>query len=110
MSFAKETEKVIELAIKKEYEKCCDKYGEKYHSHHEGYAILLEEVEEVEEVFAKIKSNISYLWDLIKENSTDADKMLIIDKIEIHSINTIKELAQVGAVLKKIKNTLEVEE
>lgn len=109
MSFSEQTEKLTLDLIQAEYLNAVVNFGEKFNSLHEGYAVLLEEVEEVEEVFAKIKSNISYLWDLIKENSTDADKMLIIDKIEIHSINTIKELAQVGAVLMKIKNTLKGE-
>lgn len=47
MSFAKDTENIVELAIKKEYENACKLFGDKYNSLHEGYAILLEKVEEV---------------------------------------------------------------
>ncbi|MBQ5876657.1 MAG: hypothetical protein IIW71_11830 [Treponema sp.] len=47
MSFAADTEKLIEQLIQAEYKNACEKFGYKYNSLHEGYAVLLEEIEEV---------------------------------------------------------------
>lgn len=46
MSFNAETEKLVNDLIQAEYKNACEQYGEKYHSLHEGYALLKEEVEE----------------------------------------------------------------
>lgn len=104
MSFAKDTENVIELAIKKEYEKCCDKYGETYNSLHEGYAILLEEVEEAEQQIIYFKEILDQLWSQIKINQVFDYTM---SHLESSSKNAMLELAQVGAVLQKLQNTIQ---
>lgn len=107
MSFSPETEKLVEQLIQAEYLNACEIFGEKYNSLHEGYAVLLEEVEEV--LFEKVKLGINDIWYGIKKNngnmiSYNQEEMLFNVK------NAISELAQVGVVLMKIKNTLEVEE
>ena len=108
MSFAKETEKLVNDLIQAEYQNACEKFGEKYNSLHEGYAILKEEVEEVKEQTRKLRL-IKPVWNEIKNDNKNILYKLL-DLMEIGVICAIKELAQVGAVLMKIKNTLEVEE
>lgn len=110
MSFAAETDKIVNDLIQAEYENACEKFGEKYHSLHEGYAVLLEEQEEVENELNKLKSKYQTLWKGVKEpNTIDFD--FLLSGALTNTIDQIKELAQVGAVLMKIKNTIdEVEE
>jgi hypothetical protein len=108
MSFAPETGKLTEQLIQAEYLNAIINYGEKYHSLHEGYAVLKEEIEEVRDEYNSLLSNYHYLWENIKDN--DKDILSTIAEMQIDVIRQIKELAQVGAVLMKIRNTWEVEE
>lgn len=48
MSFSTKTGKLVNDLIQAEYNNACDNYGSSYNSLHEGYAILLEEIEESE--------------------------------------------------------------
>lgn len=109
MSFAAETEKLVEQLIQAEYLNAVVNFGEKYHSLHEGYAVLKEEIEEVRDEYNSLLSNYHYLWENIKDN--DEDILSTIAEMQIDVIRQMQELAQVGAVLMKIKNTIgEVEE
>lgn len=106
MSFAQKTEKLVQELIQAEYKNACDNFGEKYHSLHEGYAVLLEEVEEANEDMTRIKYSLEDFWKWIKQDTKINPKDIDI-VIEEYLKYCISELAQVGAVLMKIKNTLE---
>ena len=106
MSFAKETENIVNQLIQAEYENACEKFGDKYHSLHEGYAILLEEVEEAEKETKFLEKWLDNFWNSIRNNNSFDKKECIEEMIECVE-NAIKELAQCGAVIMKIKNTLE---
>lgn len=110
MSFAPETEKLANELIQAEYKNACEKFGDKYHSLHEGYAILLEEVEEARSEFDKLVINTERIWKEIKDfNNSIYDRNELIclyKKATDHTYDTISELAQVGAVFMKIKNTI----
>lgn len=111
MSFAPETEKLINELIQAEYKNAVVNYGEKYNSPHEAYAVLLEEIEEVESVMNCLKVEIEYIWKDIKKDSIYTKNFnSMIDKVFHLSKDAMKELAQVGAVSLKIKNCYEVEE
>lgn len=105
MSFASDSENLVNQLIQAEYENACNKWGNKYHSLHEGYAVLLEEIEETEREFLSLKSNLSRLWYNIKNND-DELVSFYQDVLENNTIQGLQELAQVGVVLMKIKNTL----
>lgn len=107
--FAPETDELVNELIQAEYKNACEKFGNKYNSLYEAYAILLEEVEESEKEFARIKTELSFLWANIK-NDKEQNMEFYLNVLPKYTKNAIKELAQVGAVLIKIKNTLEVEE
>lgn len=109
MSFSAETEKLVTDLIQAEYKNACEKFGKKYHSLHEGYAVLLEEVEEASEDMTRIKYSLEDFWKWIKQDTKINPKDIDI-VIEEYLEYCISELSQVGAVLMKIKNTLEVEE
>lgn len=109
MNFAPETEKLVNELIQAEYLNAVVNFGEKFNSLHEGYAVLLEEVEEANEDMTRIKYSLEDFWKWIKQdtkiNSKDIDIV-----IEEYLKYCISELAQVGAVLMKIKNTLQSKE
>lgn len=108
MSFSEQTEKLTLDLIQAEYLNAVVNFGEKFNSLHEGYAVLLEEVEEANEDMTRIKYSLEDFWKWIKQdtkiNSKDIDIV-----IEEYLKYCISELAQVGAVLMKIKNTLKGE-
>lgn len=97
--------KLVEQLIQTEYKNACKNYGDKYHSLHEGYAILLEEIEESENEFTRIKSTLSFLWVNIKYGKAQMIEQNL-DILQKYTQNAMKELAQVGAVLMKIENTI----
>lgn len=73
MAFAAETENLVEQLIQTEYKNACEQFGEKYNSLHEGYAVLLEEVEEVKIEVEKLSANLDILWRKIKSNDKDIE-------------------------------------
>lgn len=107
MSFSEQTEKLVNELIQAEYLNAVVNFGEKFHSLHEGYAVLLEEVEEAEQQFEMLcKTGVLLLWESTKTDDFDCAKLQL--NVMLHNTHSvIKELAQVGAVLMKIKNTLE---
>ena len=109
MAFNEQTERLTQDLIQAEYKNACKNYGEKFNSLHEGYAVLLEEVEEANEDMTRIKYSLEDFWKWIKQDTKINPKDIDI-VIEEYLKYCISELAQVGAVLMKIKNTLEVEE
>lgn len=104
MSFSPETEKLVNDLIQAEYENACKKWGEKYNSLHEGYAVLLEEVEEVTSEIADLDTWLKTLWRSVRGGDY-YEPIECVEKMKISVENAISELAQVGAVLTKNKNT-----
>ena len=109
MNFAPETEKLVNELIQAEYKNACENFGEKFNSLHEGYAVLLEEVEEANEDMTRIKYSLEDFWKWIKQDTKINPKDIDI-VIEEYLKYCISELAQVGADLIKIKNTLQSKE
>lgn len=110
MSFSPETGRLVKKLIEAEYKNACEKFGEKYSSLHEGYAVLKEKMDEERDEHSCFRSNYEYLWEEIKDKAKGN-----IETLSKRMLDTVFcqmcELAQVGAVLMKIKNTIgEVEE
>lgn len=109
MAFSEQTEKLVKELIQAEYKNACEKFGDKYHSLHEGYAILLEELEEAIEEVKELINNKKRIWYYLKDydpKSMDISLLQSIGFAEGCVENSMKELAQVGAVLMKIDNTI----
>lgn len=109
MSFAQETEKLVNELIQAEYKNACEQHGETYHSLHEGYAVLKEEIEEAVEAIKSLVAFKKQIWYYLKKgihnNGICFEQSVCFAENDVE--HAIKELAQVGAVLQKIKNTLE---
>ena len=58
----------INKAVITETENAKKNYGERYNSKHEGYAVLLEEVQEAADDLEQLNKDLAYLWALIKNN------------------------------------------
>lgn len=106
MAFSKKSEKLVNNLIQAEYENACEKYGDKYNSLHEAYAVLLEEYEEMEHEIQHTNV-LPQIWERIKMNDTQSLLEYVLQG-EKNIVYAMKELAQVGAVFRKIKNTLPI--
>lgn len=107
MSFSEQAVKLVNNLIMAEYKNACEKFGNKYHTLHEGYAILLEELEEVEDEHKDLKIWVDKFWEAIKNDSSYNEESEYVAKMLEEVYSTILELAQVGAVLYKIRNTID---
>lgn len=104
MSFAPETEKLVNKLIQAEYENACEIWGEKYNSIEEACEVLDEEVREVGYEF----TGLEYRNFDFKKYTYEHEQLSTnwIELTEKYIKNAMSELAQVGAVLMKIKNTI----
>lgn len=97
----KSLEIVRELEVA-EYTNAVDLYGADYHSTHEAYAVLKEEVEEAEQELQNIKTMLEETWKAIKKNESITSSLVTLAlSAEWLSL----EAAQVHAVANKFIST-----
>lgn len=96
-----ETLEHINLAFDIERLNAIQNYGESYHTVHEGYAVLKEEVEEVQDELKAILMFLDIMWEGVKAD--DNNKVCQTAKYIIkHCQQLAAETAQVAAVSEKI--------
>ena len=103
-----EINKVIESAIAEELA-AANKNFPYFASWHEGYAVLLEEVEEAVEAMELLKEDdMEYLWRSIRmKNVDDEIRYANVEGIRNLAVAGILELIQVAAMCDKIKYSME---
>lgn len=69
-----------------------------FHSAHEGYAVILEEFDEVREQMTAAEHFLSCLWDMVKHNSPAKYQA---ENLMLFSSNVACEAIQVAAMCKK---------
>lgn len=86
-------EKLIDQLIEAELKKADAKWAN-YHDHHESYAIIKAEIEELSEELDQIVYFNTSVWDCIRNNRIDVIAQNL-DWIKHHAKNAIKEAVQV---------------
>lgn len=104
--FDEKTEMKINEAVSLELVRACKVYGADYHSLHEGYAVLLEEVEDAENELIYIKNHLAMIWDSVKVDDP-AEVKSNARIIALDAVNLAKEATQIAAVAKKIIGSLD---
>ena len=94
----------INKAVMTETQNAKENYGDHYNSPHEGYAVLLEEVEEAADDLTYIKNNLAVLWQSIKTN--DLKDTTLLTDIEGTAQMLALEAVQIAAVCTKFKESL----
>ena len=94
----------IDKAVAYELQNSVKEHGAFYASEHEAYAVLLEEVEEVEEEAECIKIWLESVWKCIKGNQ---DLGIRVNEIKEHALDLAKEAVQVAAVCERFQETLD---
>ena len=109
MSFHEKTESIVKKACVYELAQAVMGNGDEFHSMHEAWAVLKEEIEEVHQEYINIKGDYNGLWECVIRNEK---KSFIVGAqfIQNYVIRAMKELAQVWAVCEKMKNGWEVKE
>ena len=102
--FSDEARQNVQDAVLAELANAVKNYGKTYNSFHEGYAVLLEEVEEAADDMTYIKNNIGVLWQKIKDN--DLTDTAILTVISGTASMLALEAVQIAAVCEKFKKGL----
>lgn len=97
MSYSKTMENVKPL-VDAELEMAQKDNGEKFSSGHEAYAVIKEEVEELEEELELIKLELTYMWMDVKFDDPFGDRLKDIEK---HARKASCEAIQVSAMARK---------
>ena len=92
----------VDALVELEHKTIVEKYGEGYHSMHEGYAVLLEEVEEATEALREVQQHLACAWQDVRE---DARKLLgsEILRVEHHAKDLAAEAVQIAAVCRRMR-------
>lgn len=93
----------VELLVQKEL-KSANKKFPMFHSDHEGYAVLKEEVEEAETDLMNIKDVLSVLWRYIKRN-VEVPKKRQAELVKMCAIELAVEAIQVAAMAQKFMDS-----
>jgi len=94
----------VEMLAVTELERANEKFDSKFHSTHEGYAILKEEVEEAEAELKNAKMMLENCWFDIKRNTTPNRNIIAIKNC---AVNLAAESIQVAAMCQKFIDSFE---
>lgn len=104
---AKKASESIEQAICYELQSIVKKCGATYASEHEGYAVLLEEVQEAEENLEYINRCMKELWKEIRINFVTEE---FLKGVKAGAIELANEAVQCAAVCERFLETIKREE
>jgi hypothetical protein len=79
--------------------------GYSFHSNHEAYAVILEEIQEAEQELSNLQGQMRFLWEAIKQDDDQVIK-LRIEQMKKRSILLIAESIQTAAMIQKLIDTL----
>jgi len=97
----------VEMSATTELKRANDKFDSKFHSTHEAYAILKEEVEEAADELEEVQYQLKYMWDAIKGNNSTVYTTEIAKRMKTYAINLSAESIQVAAMCQKFIDSFE---
>ena len=100
---AEEATKSIEQAVCHELRNIVKKHGPTYSSEHEGYAVLLEEVEEACEAANYMQDALKRLWTSIRQNEFSNFELA---QVHNYAMGLAEEVVQVAAVCERFMETV----
>ena len=89
-------------ALVKEELEAANRENPPFHSMHEGYAVLLEEIEEAAQELEEAKVCLQMVWENIKSNCFAARTYAY--RVEEHALDMAAEAIQVAAMAQKFQN------
>ena len=99
--------KTVTTVVGEEYGRAVAKFGPTNNSDHESYGILLEELEEASEELRLCSSALERVWQLIKKNMIDSEKLKSLNLVYQNALLGACELIQVAAMAYKAQKTIE---
>ena len=100
---AEEATKSIEQAVLHELRNIVKKYGTVYHSEHEGFAVLMEEVQEASDDLTAINDNLALIWKRIKDNENFTAPL---GELKDFALALAEEAVQIAAVSERFLETV----
>ena len=91
-----------EEIIKKELQEA-NKNFRAFASAHEGYAVTLEELEELKEKVAAVEEGLKNLWKLTKENGNKATFESVLADMNADAVQLVAEATQTAAMIQKFQ-------
>lgn len=95
--------RLIDLVADGELKRANEDHDERFHSHHEAYAVTLEEVQEAIEELNKVMGQLRELWGCIRLDYGIKKKKL--EQLDMYALNGAAELIQVAAMARKWKES-----
>jgi hypothetical protein len=102
----KELKEAVEKLVSEELERANKKFP-MFHSQHEGYAVIKEEIEELKDNVDYAELYLKMAWSYIKTNDIKA-AMNFIEDIQKNALLAAAEAIQVAAMAQKYKDSFKV--
>ncbi len=102
----------IEKLVSEELSRIKKQYGEKYHTPHEAYGVLKEELEECYEAYLGVDDQCDRFWSDIRRGFTyyEGSRSMLISSMKERAIHLACEGVQVAAVCEKLLQGVEKDE
>jgi len=96
----------VEMLAVTELERANEKFDSEFHSTHEAYAVLKEEIEEAQEECKYINHELNCIWDYVKRNKIE-NALAHMKNVKEYAINLSAESVQVAAMAQKFIDSFE---
>ena len=101
-----ELKEAVKFMVDKELENSNKKFDSTFHTTHEGYAIIKEEVEEAEEELEVVNAHLKDLWWNVRKNKIDCS-ISPVKCLKQKAVNLAAESIQVAAMCQKFIDSFE---
>ncbi|MCL2356613.1 MAG: hypothetical protein FWC70_05555 [Defluviitaleaceae bacterium] len=88
--------------VLREHDRAAKKFGMTNNSHHESYAVILEEYEESQEATVLFLMQMKNYWKAVRNNNPE-EATVLLDAMQAHAEQAAAEFIQVAAMCHKAK-------